>query len=68
VLTLPVLSNRWGCGLDALRALVRTTPELRALGTVVGASRGYSEAEAAVIHAAYLTRQGRKGAKGVKRG
>lgn len=68
MLTLPVLSNRWGCGLDALRALVRTTPELRAFGTVVGASRGYSEAEAAAIRAALVARQARKGAKGVTHG
>ena len=66
--TLPALSIRWGCGLDALRALVRTDPELRALGTVVGACRGYSEAEAAAIYAANLARRARRSKKGVGRG
>lgn len=66
--TLPALSNRWNASLDALRALIRTDPELRKLGTVVGASRGYSEAEAAVIYAAYAARRARQGKKGVTRG
>lgn len=59
--TLPTLAAQWGISLDALRTLVRRDPELRRLGSVVGASRGFSPAEAETIRAAFEARQAARG-------
>jgi hypothetical protein len=60
--TLPMLVAGWadiGATVDPIRKLVRTTPELRALGEQVGPVRLYDDREGAMIRAAFLARQAR---------
>jgi hypothetical protein len=55
--TLPVLAQRWGFGLDSLRAFVRTNPHLSKLGQRIGANRAFTEMEGEAIRAAFLARR-----------
>ena len=58
--TLPQISHAHGLMLDALRALVRRDPELRALGLRVGVAKAFTAEEAQRIVAAYRAREARR--------
>ena len=51
VRTLPTWhrQERWDCSLDRARKCVRDNPELRRLGTILGATRLYTAEEASMI-------------------
>jgi hypothetical protein len=57
LLTLPDVARREGVALDSLRALVRRTPDLKALGSRVGPTRCYSSEEAERIVQAFFARR-----------
>ena len=51
--TLPALAQEWRVSLDALRTLVRRSPELRALGVKFGPTRAFDTNEAEQIRKAF---------------
>jgi hypothetical protein len=63
MMSLPMIAQKYGYSLDGLRAFVRKRPELRALGTMIGPSRVYAEAEVKRIREAWESRQAATAAK-----
>jgi hypothetical protein len=62
--TLPTLAAREGLPLDSIRRMIRGNLRLAALGTKVGATRGYTRDEADAIARAWRERRARRGGKG----
>lgn len=60
--TLPDLCLDWRERVDWVRKLIRNSPELRKLGTPIGALRAYAPAEAAKIKAAIADKRRAAGA------
>lgn len=57
---LTALCLEWGASLDVMRKLLAKDPALLALGTRIGASRGYTPNEAKKLKAAYDSRLKRR--------
>lgn len=55
--TMPGLAREWGESLDTLRAIVRRDAKLRTLGSKIGATRVFTDAEAKQIRAVMESRK-----------